>query len=220
MKNKLLTFTFLFFIIAIIEVNAEFSTLGVYKKGEKINLVQTCSNCSFVNLTKVQYPNSSVALINKQMTKQGTEYNYSFSDTNSLGTYIVTTCGDVDGELTCVSYDFQITETGEKVSLSNIIITISLLISSIMFFSLGYIFSKEHWIMKSFFYAFSIGSLIISINSARIIASESSNLYNMSFLGLLITIITFSFFIAYVFINYTIESIKVLKQKKGVRWNY
>ena len=105
----------LFFILLIPSINA-IQTLGTFQKDVSINLVQTCDNCTQVNVTKVQLPNSSIVKINKEMTKDGTEYNYTFTQTDLLGDYIYTSCGDDDGVNTCASVSFDITPTGLKAS--------------------------------------------------------------------------------------------------------
>jgi hypothetical protein len=46
------------------------------------------------------------------MQKNGENYNYTFCNTNEIGTYIITTCGDVNGIKTCVDYDFEVTPNG------------------------------------------------------------------------------------------------------------
>lgn len=43
-------------------------------------------------------------------------FNYTFTDTAELGTYIVTTCGNPNGEYTCVDYNFTVTTTGNEFS--------------------------------------------------------------------------------------------------------
>jgi hypothetical protein len=93
-------------------VYAEIQSLGTFKYNTTVELQQVCSNCSYVNVTKVIYPNSSIALDNNAMSKNGQVYTYNFSSTLGLGKYIVTTCGDIDSILTCVQYDFQVNNTG------------------------------------------------------------------------------------------------------------
>ena len=112
--------------------SAQIQSLGVFKIGNDINLIQTCDNCTFNNITSVLYPNSSVAISNVQMTKDGTFYNYTFSDTNTIGTYIVNGFGDLDGIDTVWNYDFEITSFGTKISNSGIIYAVLLIIIFLM----------------------------------------------------------------------------------------
>jgi len=116
MKKLLLLLMFsIVFLISL--VSAEVPT---YKQGDIIQITTTCDNCTSVNLTKVTFPNGSIALLGQYpMTKNGTNYNYSFSDTNTFGTHIFVTCGDLDGELTCRDTEerkFQITPSGSLIT--------------------------------------------------------------------------------------------------------
>lgn len=86
-------------------------------KGQAANLIQTCDNCTGVNVTKITFPNSSIALLgNFPMTKNGTEYNFTFTATNTLGTHTYTTCGDLNGVLTCDPVLFKVTNTGNELN--------------------------------------------------------------------------------------------------------
>jgi hypothetical protein len=79
------------------------------------------------------YPNSSVSLSNKNMTKQGTYYNYTYCITLDSGTYIVTGFGDPDGITTVWTYDFLITPNGEEASIGKAVFYIGLLIMLVVF---------------------------------------------------------------------------------------
>lgn len=114
MKKLLL---FLLFSIALIGV---VSAIPTYKQGQTIQLTTICDNCTQVNLTSVIYPNGSLALLGQfSMTKNGTNYNKTFSDISTLGTYSYVTCGDLNGVLTCedtTDRTFEITYSGIKLS--------------------------------------------------------------------------------------------------------
>ena len=58
--------------------NQYYDTLGTFKQNQCLNLVQTCPNCSFINISAVLYPNSTQILGQVEMTKQGTFYYYNF----------------------------------------------------------------------------------------------------------------------------------------------
>lgn len=91
---------------------AEVQTLGTFEKGKCIELLQTCSNCTYNNISSISYPNSTQALNQSLMTKIGTKYNYTFCNTNTSGQYIVNGFGDIDGSVTVWAYDFIINPTG------------------------------------------------------------------------------------------------------------
>ena len=109
--NKLLLIIVVgIFILLLGNVNAD---LGTFKKDLCVELIQTCENCSYVNLTRVSYPNSTIALNgNFSMTRYNSVYNYSFCDTNVTGIYVYLTQGDLDGATTTGNELFTITETG------------------------------------------------------------------------------------------------------------
>ena len=108
---KSVTFCLLFMFLLVF-VSAEQQSLPTQKINTCVTLSQTCDSCSYVNLTTVKYPNSTEATIGKYMTQNGVKYTYSFCNTSAIGTYIVTTCGDVDGNETCVDYDFDVNVLG------------------------------------------------------------------------------------------------------------
>lgn len=109
-KALAVIFICLLFILPL--VSAELTDIGILKQGECINLAQTCSNCSYVNLTSVIYPNSSINIIGKNMNKYGNDYLFNYCNTTSAGDYRYTVCGDKDGTLDCNNIKFKITPTG------------------------------------------------------------------------------------------------------------
>ncbi len=95
--------------------SAEIQTLGTFKQGDSINLVQVCATCTFNNITSVNNPNSFQIVGEQVMTKVGSVYNFtlSFTNTSVLGEYIVTGIGDLDGVNTIWTYNFFITADGD-----------------------------------------------------------------------------------------------------------
>lgn len=114
-------------LILISSASAEIQTLGTFKAGENITLIQICGSCTFNNITFILFPNSSIDISNSnvEMTKDGTFYSYIFNDsfTSDLGMYIVNGVGDIDGINTIWSYELQITPTGKEITTGNSIIT-------------------------------------------------------------------------------------------------
>lgn len=132
-------------------VSAEVKTLGTAKQNDCINLPQTYWNSTFTNITQIQYPNKSIASVNYGMTSDSKgNYNYTYCGTADLGQYIITTCTDVDGIITCVGYDFNITESG-KADASGIIIVlfsifflISIILTGFMtLYAIGHLLSLD-----------------------------------------------------------------------------
>ena len=137
--NKVYVMISLLFILGIYSASAEVQNLGTFKQYSCVQIVQSCSNCSYVNLTSILLPNGVVSNINQKMTKNGFIYNYTYCSTSQLGQYIPTTCGDVDSIDTCVSYNFEITTTGK---LGSNTVIIFLLISGFVLLALS-LFQKE-----------------------------------------------------------------------------
>ena len=104
----------LIFIGTTVLVSAEQEALGTFKQHDCIRVVQTCSNCTYNNITTILYPNSSVAASNLVMTRSGTEYNTSFCNTRLNGEYIVNGYGNPDGVKTVWGYTFTVTPSGDK----------------------------------------------------------------------------------------------------------
>lgn len=104
----------LFLFLGIILLNFSSSTdLGSKEKGECFSLYQRCDNCTYVNLTKVIYPNGTIETINSEMTKDDVDYNYTFCNTNDLGIYQYTVKGDEDGEIETATFTFEVTPSGK-----------------------------------------------------------------------------------------------------------
>lgn len=98
-------------------VLGEVQSLPTQKKGYCVIIPQTCSNCTYVNITSIKYPNSTESIINVAMTQTAkVKFNYTFCGTEQLGDYIVTTCGNPDSTFTCVDYDFEVSPTGFSIS--------------------------------------------------------------------------------------------------------
>ncbi len=93
--------------------SAQQGSLGTFKQNECVNLIQTCDNCTYNNISRVIYPNSTIILSNAVMTKDDTFYNYTFCNTTLLGTYLVNGFEDLDGTKTVWNYDLLITPSGK-----------------------------------------------------------------------------------------------------------
>ncbi len=131
MKKILLIIIMSIFLVSFISA----ISIGPVKSGDSIELTQLCSNCTYVNLTQVLYPNNTYALLGEfSMTQNGTNFNYTFSDTNTLGNYIYSTCGDLNQIITCQSVNFEITQTGFTLETSESNLYIVILISTFILF--------------------------------------------------------------------------------------
>ncbi len=134
MNKKILTiisFTFLFIIMLNL---TSASMLGVFQENKTINLFQSCSSCSFVNLTDVILPEGNIINYNVIMNKNYSSYIYPFSNTSQLGNYKYNVCGDKGGILTCETINFIITPNGKEFTTQNGVAYIGFLIVLLFLF--------------------------------------------------------------------------------------
>ena len=128
MKKILLTIILGMFLLSL--ASAEYDQIGPYLQYECVNLPQV-SDATSCNITSIRYPiNSTYALRNVEMEKNGSAFNYTFCSTEVLGTYIVEGVCD---EIVWV-YDFDITTNGMPISNK---IPLFLLIASLILFVVG-----------------------------------------------------------------------------------
>ncbi len=132
-KMKKIFLTLLFGILLLSTASA-ISDLGTFKQGSNVVLVQTCASCTYNNITTVTYPNSTVITINDWMAKDGSFYSRSFNLTDALGTYLVNGVGDLDGVDTIWGYNFEVTQTGFDLEISESILYIIILIATFILF--------------------------------------------------------------------------------------
>jgi len=196
-------------------------TLGTFESGADVTLIQSCDSSTYSNITKIAFPNSSLALdVETVMVKNGNTYSYIFSDTTELGRYLVYGHCDEKGVDKVWAYDFETTYTGQKVSLSNSMIIFALLGLAAIFLTISFFFKGEYWMLKSFFQFMAVLAGLISVNSARIIASESNSLGTMGEAGIMMMIVVMLLFFLWIFIYAFLEIIKIFKKKRSLRWDY
>lgn len=136
MKKIILSLIIGLFLISL----ASAGLIGPFKQGTDVNIIQTCDDCTYNNITSVLYPNGFIALSKVQMDKDGTYYNYTLTGnyTQISGTYIVNGVGDLHGVDTVWAYDFDITPTGTiQSSILNNPVLIILFLLSLIFLGLG-----------------------------------------------------------------------------------
>jgi len=98
--------------LVLLNVSAIVETLGTFKQNEDVELLQSGTGLNYCNITSVKYPDSSEALGHVQMTKDGTEYNYTFTQTSNIGTYLVNGFCSNGSDSIVWAYDFEVTPTG------------------------------------------------------------------------------------------------------------
>jgi len=90
--------------------------IGTFKQGNCIDLKQTCSNCTFINITSISYQGKTI-IEESEMEKQGTLYNYTFCNTSQIGIYKITGVGDSNVPYNPIEswvFDFEITKNGRN----------------------------------------------------------------------------------------------------------
>ena len=110
MGKILLGIMIAFFLVSM--VAAEQQTMGPFKQHDCVELIQTCSNCTYVNISSVVLPNSTKIFRDIGMTAEGSDFNATFCTTDSFGRYVVNTVQDVDGYNTVAPYDFYVNPSG------------------------------------------------------------------------------------------------------------
>lgn len=140
MHKKILLLCLGFFLVSMVAAS---SNLGTFKQATCIELFQTCDNCTYVNLTSVKYPDSTIEKFDVAMTKDGVDYNYTFCTTTKLGDYLYNVCGDKDTVFTCENIDFTITPSGNDGDNLGFYIIIIGLLYGIAF--IGF-FGKSEWV--------------------------------------------------------------------------
>ena len=97
--------------------------LGTFKQGDCVN-IRTIMNTTWVNISTVNYPNSTLAISNKPTSKVGQTFNYTYCNTSMIGTYIYDYFND-KGEVFVNSFD--ITPNGYEATTSRAIFDLGLI---------------------------------------------------------------------------------------------
>jgi hypothetical protein len=159
------------FLMAILPMVSAYDSLGTFKQYDCVNLAQTCSNCTFVNISSVLYPDSIQALGQVAMTKLGTSYNYTMcGKANMTGDYLVNGFGDLDGKNEVFTYSFTVTPAGGLENNTTLFIIFSII--SLVLLLLAFIFKNYIFAVISGFSFMSTGVYVMVFGLSNI-----SNLY-------------------------------------------
>lgn len=176
MKKILILILSLFFISL---VSASFGyddgeKVGIFKRNDCIDLTQSCSNCTYNNLTSIIYPNGTRSSFSPEqnMTKSGTDYLFHTCNFSSqYGGYIVNGYGDLDGSEEVWNYNYEITQTGRVFGTSQVLgslgIFIGVLAVAFVFLFIGSKLSKEDKTLPVGFF-FSVMAVILVIYSLHL----------------------------------------------------
>jgi len=196
--------------------------LGTYRQDFDVDLIQTCNNCTYCNISSVKYPNGTDILTNKKMTKDGSYFNYVLDggNTSTIGTYTYYyDCGNVVESVTG-GIDFEITITGDESpeGTSFILAGIFIIVFGIGWFFLFLSMQMKEAGPKIFFllasFVFLLGSLLIAM-----VVGLDSNLtgrVNNTITAMMYAfgLIFFTVF-AYILIKQIIVAVDMMREKKG-----
>lgn len=185
--SSLFLFSSLFFIFLIGFVSPnEFgynnpkNDFGTYKQYSQIRFTQICSDSTWINISSISYPDSTIAFSNIEMISSGNgEFYILFDDTSELGRYDVR--GISDGcENTFATY-FTITSTGnEKFDYWFIIIGTAL---ALFFLMLSVLTPEELFVYISGLF-FLIEGIFIMINGFALANNDNTRMFAYIYLGL------------------------------------
>jgi len=222
-KQTLILITILLALLLIPTAFAVQESLGVFKQGECVDLIQICADCTYVNFTSVMFPNSTNYPLAVEGTQVGVEFSYQFCETDALGNYIVNGHGDIEGVNTIFTYDLDVTSTGNSTpdGMSFMLGTIFLVIFGIACFFLFVSAQMNEPGPKIFFLIASFIFIAASIAMAVNVAQESNVANSISStLGSILMAIGAIIFviIAYIMIRQTVAVLDMYKSKRGMSW--
>jgi hypothetical protein len=90
----------------------EGESIGTFKQDSCIDLIQTCGNCTYNNLTSIQYPNTTRIEIDDTMTQDGSVYNYTNCFPSLSGKYFINGLGDENGVNTTWNFKLTLSSSG------------------------------------------------------------------------------------------------------------
>jgi hypothetical protein len=110
MKTKILLLSMLI-LFSLSFVSAD--SIGTFKQNTQVELYQVCNNCTYCNITSIQYPNGTLS-INVATTRDKTRYTYTLNEQNTSDTGDYKYCFDcgngVDTAVGCL--DFEVSPSG------------------------------------------------------------------------------------------------------------
>ena len=210
------------FVITLFLIQSATALLGTYQVETDVDLIQTCNNCTYCNLTSIKYPNGTNILTNVEMNKNTTYYNYVLAGGNitTVGTYTYYyDCGN-DAESITGGINFEVTITGDETpeGLSYIIAGIFIIVFGIGWFFLFLSLQMQEPGPKIFFllasFVFLLGSLALAL-----VVGFDSNLTES--INTTIRVLMFSFGLiffvvfAYIMIKQTVMVLDLMREKKG-----
>lgn len=198
--------------------------IHIYNSSDGLPVTEDWTNGGLPSCTFHLYDNngSHIYIAEDNTTENGFDYEFEVDGGN------FTEHGDYNYIVQCnntkfggfENIGFIVSETGIEHMEADLGMIYSLLMLTLLCLGIAITFPARHWILKTFFYFISLLSILLSINASHLIMRDDEGLHLMSVSGLTISIVLILFFLLYIFIYATIEIIKALKEKRGVRWDY
>lgn len=189
MNNKyiLIIFSLILFsnlVIASDDAYSQVKTLPPVAQYNCKDIIETCPNCTYVNISSIVYPNY-VDLNPKIMTKIGTNFNYTFCNTSELGQYIINFDHDLDGIQDIARINFFVTKSGEVREINPFTPLISIiffgLICLVLSFFLPGIIKYVLWALSSLSAYTSIQYSLIVLQGYALVNNLSTDSYLVTF---------------------------------------
>lgn len=152
------------------------ATLPDIASGDCIS-IKTILNSSSVNISTVSYPNSTMIIINEEMTKNAQTFNYSFCNTNELGNYIY---DYFDNEGNVYVNDFNVTSTGE----SGTNLYLILLTCLAVIFFIASLFVPEEFFVYISGVLFLVGGIYLMTNGLNVVNNVDTRYLAYVYLGI------------------------------------
>lgn len=123
--KKLMLFVFAIFLVSLISASP-----GTYKQNQDIELLQTCADCTTINITKITAPNGTIIVSHVSMTQNGSAFNYTLDSTytSAFGTYHINGIGNPDGDQEVWTYSFYVNYRGDTVSSAQALLYIGFMV--------------------------------------------------------------------------------------------
>jgi hypothetical protein len=136
-KKKMFFFVFLFLLTF---VNAQVQTDSPVRTDTCADIIQLCSNCTYVNISILQQPDKSKITINSEMQDLGQNfYNYTFCNNSINGEVIVNGVADPNGVETVWNYNYFVNPLGKILTNSQAILYFLVFFVAFIFFILAVI---------------------------------------------------------------------------------
>ncbi len=214
MKKILLTLILGLFLISLIGAAQDSLRYPINQNG-CFDIIQTCADCTYNNVTSIKYPNGTTLLFSPEqnMTETGTNYIFNTCDfSGQLGTYIVNGQGDLSGTNTIWNYEYEITPTGESLDTQQSILILGLILV-LLFLTCAFLYFGSHIESVSIkLFLITLGGLFlmvtigVSLNTIRqlmLVGSVFSGVFlglyililaliSIGFIGLVLYLITFA----------------------------